>query len=89
MSVKCVFGVSDGRIFSFEMHHRYSDRVRKWSVESGKLSFGEWPVKGSVEYYTSLIEHDRILRGRRLSDVQGRLSFADGNVTYKINALGL
>ncbi|CAM8881781.1 unnamed protein product [Rhodiola kirilowii] len=87
-SVSCLFEPCDGRIFSFEMHHRYSDRVRKWSEESGKGSAGEWPVKGSVEYYAALVEHDRALRGRRLSDADGPLSFADGNSTFKINSLG-
>uniref|UniRef100_A0A7N0TUM4 Peptidase A1 domain-containing protein n=1 Tax=Kalanchoe fedtschenkoi TaxID=63787 RepID=A0A7N0TUM4_KALFE len=79
----------DGRIFSFEMHHRYSDRVRKWSHETGRASPGDWPLKGSVDYYAALLQHDRALRGRStLSDSDGPLSFADGNSTIRLTSLG-
>lgn len=80
-----------GRIFSFEMHHRYSDQVKNWSISSGKLSHSDWPDKGSFDYYALLAQRDQILRGRHLSDTDTNspLIFSDGNSTVRISSLGL
>ncbi|ESR38617.1 hypothetical protein CICLE_v10025361mg [Citrus x clementina] len=79
-----------GRIFSFEMHHRYSDQVKNWSISSGKLSHSDWPDKGSFDYYALLAHRDQILRGRHLSDTDTNspLIFSDGNSTVRISSLG-
>ncbi|XP_022752168.1 aspartyl protease family protein 1-like [Durio zibethinus] len=74
------------RIFTFEMLHRFSEPVKNWSFATGKLS--HWPVKGSFEYYAVLAHHDRLLRGRKLSDINATLSFSDGNSTFQISSLG-
>lgn len=78
------------RIFSFQMHHRFSEPVKHWSKKAG-ISFpaGTWPAKDSVEYYADLALRDRALRGRRLSDLDGLLTFSDGNSTFRISSLGL
>lgn len=75
------------RVFSFEMHHRFSQPVRNWSSSTGNLP--HWPEKGSFEYYADLVHRDRLLRGRRLSDSSVPLIFSDGNSTSKISSLGL
>ncbi|KAM7516098.1 hypothetical protein LguiA_005681 [Lonicera macranthoides] len=79
----------NARIFSFEMHHRFSEPVKKWS-ESGRRYFpaGSWPAKGSIDYYEQLANRDRALRGRRLTDLDGTLTFSDGNSTFRISSLG-
>lgn len=79
-----------GRIFSFEMHHRFSDKVKNWSISSGKLSHSHWPVKGSFDYYAVLAHRDQILRGRHLSDsdTNSPLVFSDGNSSVRISSLG-
>jgi hypothetical protein len=74
-----------GRIFSFKMHHRFSDPVRKWSEAAGD----RWPEKGTVEYYAELADRDRLLRGRKLSEFDAPLAFSDGNSTLRISSLGL
>ncbi|KAK4843227.1 hypothetical protein QYF36_005551 [Acer negundo] len=78
------------RIFSFEMHHRFSDPVKNWSDSTGKLLSRYWPDKGSFEYYAVLIHRDQLLRGRHLSasDAKSPLAFLDGNSTLRINSLG-
>ncbi|OWM66475.1 hypothetical protein CDL15_Pgr013692 [Punica granatum] len=76
-----------GRIFSFEMHHRFSDPVRRWSQSAGKLS-PAWPEKGSYEYYAELARRDRAFRGRGLAEIDSPLAFSDGNSTIKMNSLG-
>ncbi|KAM3709857.1 hypothetical protein ACJW31_02G206100 [Castanea mollissima] len=79
-------------IFTFKMHHRFSDPVKKWSNSTGMLSPA--PEKGTVEYYSDLADRDRLLllhhllRGRKLSDSDASLSFADGNSTFRISSLG-
>lgn len=82
-----------GHIFSFKMHHRFSDPVRKWSEASGgKLApaaSDSWPEKGTVEYYAELADRDRLLRGRKLSELDAPLAFSDGNSTVRISSLGL
>ncbi|KAK9012304.1 hypothetical protein V6N11_040366 [Hibiscus sabdariffa] len=80
------FKLSYGRIFTFEMHHRFSEPVRNWSNSIGKPL--HWPVKDSFEYYAVLAQRDRLFRGRKLSGVNATLSFSDGNSTLKINSLG-
>ncbi|GAV91011.1 Asp domain-containing protein [Cephalotus follicularis] len=73
-----------GHIFSFKMHHRFSEPVKKWSNSST-----QWPPKGSFEYYTVLAHRDRILRGHDLSEISGApLAFSDGNSTFRISSLG-
>lgn len=77
------------RIFSFQMHHRFSEPVKKWSEGAGNgFPSGNWPAKGSFEYYAELAHRDRVLRGRRLSDIDGLLTFSDGNSTFRISSLG-
>lgn len=77
------------RIFSFQMHHRFSEPVKKWSEGAGNgFPAGNWPAKGSFEYYAELAHRDRALRGRRLSDIDGLLTFSDGNSTFRISSLG-
>lgn len=77
------------RIFSFQMHHRFSEPVKKWSEGAGNgFPAGNWPAKGSFEYYAELAHRDRVLRGRRLSDIDGLLTFSDGNSTFRISSLG-
>ncbi|XVF59838.1 hypothetical protein PTKIN_Ptkin07bG0307600 [Pterospermum kingtungense] len=80
------FKLGYGRIFTFEMHHRFSEPVKNWSSSTGKLSY--WPVKGSFEYYAVLVHRDHLLRGRKLSDINTTLSFSDGNSTFRISSLG-
>uniref|UniRef100_A0A5B7BU10 Putative aspartic proteinase-like protein 1 n=1 Tax=Davidia involucrata TaxID=16924 RepID=A0A5B7BU10_DAVIN len=83
------FQSCNGRIFSLEMHQRFSEPVKKWAKTAGKNFPAEnWPVMGSIEYYAQLANHDRVLRGRRLSGFDGPLSFSDGNSTFRISSLG-
>uniref|UniRef100_A0A1J3JNS3 Aspartic proteinase-like protein 1 n=1 Tax=Noccaea caerulescens TaxID=107243 RepID=A0A1J3JNS3_NOCCA len=78
----------NGRIFTFEMHHRFSDVVKRWSNSTGR--FGSFPPKGSFEYYNALVLRDRLIRGRRLSESESEssLTFSDGNSTSRISSLG-
>ncbi|XP_028776608.1 aspartyl protease family protein 1 [Neltuma alba] len=79
------------RIFTFTMHHRFSEPVKKWSETSaGKLSPEDgWPEKGTLEYYAKLANRDRFFRGRKLSDKDdAALAFSDGNSTFQISSLG-
>ncbi|XP_062101889.1 aspartyl protease family protein 1 [Humulus lupulus] len=80
-----------GRIFSFKMHHRFSEPVKKWSetAGAGKLSPPQnLPEKGSYEYYAELADRDRLLRGRKLSEIDAPLAFSEGNSTFRISNLG-
>ncbi|KAL2457645.1 Eukaryotic aspartyl protease family protein [Forsythia ovata] len=80
---------SNARIFTLDMHHRFSEPVKKWSQLTGNyFPIRNWPEKGSIEYYAELAHHDRVLRGRRLSDFNGSLTFSDGNSTFRISSLG-
>nr|GMC65855.1 aspartyl protease family protein 1 isoform X1 [Ipomoea batatas] len=82
---------SHARIFTFELHHRFSDPVKKLAAQrTGGVSFpvDNWPAKGSLDYYTQLAGHDRFLHGRRLAKSDGKLTFADGNSTFRISSLG-
>ncbi|XAR58019.1 Nepenthesin [Bertholletia excelsa] len=77
------------RVFTLEMHHRFSEPVKRWSERNGKCSLeANWPAKGSVEYYAKLADHDRLLRHRRLSESDAPLTFSDGNSTFRISSLG-
>lgn len=70
--------------FGYEVHHRYSDRVR------GYLDFdGELPEKGSSDYFATMARRDHVIRGRHLADATAPVIFADGNETFRINSLGL
>ncbi|XP_059642364.1 aspartyl protease family protein 1-like [Cornus florida] len=83
------FNTCNGRIFTLEMHHRFSEPVKKLSESAGKHFLAEnWPVRGSVEYYAQLANHDQVIRGRRLSEFNGSLTFSEGNSTFRINSLG-
>ncbi|XP_024032810.1 aspartyl protease family protein 1-like, partial [Morus notabilis] len=77
-------GACHGRIFSFQMHHRFSDPVKRWSSAAADV-----PEKGSFEYYAHLADRDRLLRGRKLSELgNSPLAFSDGNSTVRITSLG-
>ncbi|KAI4327780.1 hypothetical protein L6164_020203 [Bauhinia variegata] len=80
----------NARIFTFTMHHRFSEPVKKWSETSaGKLyPVDHWPEKGSYEYYAELADRDRVFRGRKLSEIDDPLAFSDGNSTFRISSLG-
>ncbi|KAF8377780.1 hypothetical protein HHK36_031165 [Tetracentron sinense] len=78
-----------GRTFSFKMHHRFSEPVKKWTEKSGKgIRVDDWPVKGSFDYFAALADHDRIIRGRGVSYVDRPITFSDGNSTLRISSLG-
>ncbi|KAL8472484.1 hypothetical protein ACS0TY_029628 [Phlomoides rotata] len=84
-----MFSFSNARIFTMEMHHRFSDQVKEWSHRSGApFSVHNWPEKGSAEYYALLVSHDIAIRGRALSSFDGGLTFSDGNATFRISSLG-
>ncbi|CAI9110990.1 OLC1v1011119C4 [Oldenlandia corymbosa var. corymbosa] len=82
-----IFQLSDARIYTLEMHHRFSEPVKMWSRGSGN-GVQKWPVEGSLEYYEELAKHDRLLKGRHLSEYEGPLTFSDGNSTFRISSLG-
>ncbi|XP_016513357.2 aspartyl protease family protein 1 [Nicotiana tabacum] len=77
-----------GRVFTFEMHHRFSETVKKWSLQKIGGPLHNWPVKGSLQYYTQLANHDKLLHGRKLYKFGGPLTFSDGNSTFRISSLG-
>lgn len=78
------FSTPGGATFTFEIHHRFSDSVRRWA----KLPSSPDPL--SVDYYAELAAHDRARRGRALSqEDDGQLTFANGNATARIDSLGL
>ncbi|KAH0940622.1 hypothetical protein HID58_000259 [Brassica napus] len=82
---------SKARIFTFEMHHRFSDEVKRWSDLTGRFG-STFPPKGTFEYFNALVLRDRLIRGRRrLSDSESEssaLTFSDGNSTSRISSLG-
>ncbi|VFQ88181.1 unnamed protein product [Cuscuta campestris] len=90
----CSFQHSHARIFTFELHHRFSDPVKKLALQrtaaGESLQVYSWPAKGSLDYYTQLASHDMFLHGRRLydSDSSRSLTFSDGNSTFRISSLG-
>ncbi|MFS8016672.1 putative nepenthesin [Helianthus anomalus] len=78
-------------VFTFKMHHRFSDPVKKWSETiNNNLSAAQFPVTGSLEYYSQLAQHDRVFRGRGLlgRSADQRLTFSDGNSSLRIQSLG-
>ncbi|KAJ9564467.1 hypothetical protein OSB04_000433 [Centaurea solstitialis] len=77
-------------VFTLKMHHRFSEPVKKWSENVNKLPAGEFPSRGSVEFYSQLADHDRVFLGRGLSDSgeEQRLTFSDGNSSLRIKSLG-
>ncbi|KAL9250742.1 Aspartyl protease family protein 1-like protein [Drosera capensis] len=93
-----------GRVFSFDMHHRYSDQVKFTTTRLGKAVGGGgggdgggregWPEKGTFEYYAALADHDRFFRSRSRNIAgdqghgEGPLTFSDGNATFRISSLG-
>ncbi|XP_028207546.1 aspartyl protease family protein 1-like isoform X3 [Glycine soja] len=76
-----------GHVYTFTMHHRHSEPVRKWS-HSTASGIPAPPEKGTVEYYAELADRDRLLRGRKLSQIDDGLAFSDGNSTFRISSLG-
>ncbi|KAH7566225.1 hypothetical protein ACOSP7_022604 [Xanthoceras sorbifolium] len=80
-SASCCFGFGT---FGFDIHHRYSDSVKKI------LDVDDLPEKGSYRYYSDLAGRDRLLHGRRLAteNDQTPVTFESGNDTYRLNALG-
>lgn len=80
----------NARVFTLKMHHRFSEPMKKWSENVNKFTAVDFPAKGSVEYYSQLADHDKIFRRRRLSDSgDERLTFSDGNSSFRISNLGL
>lgn len=80
-------GSSAGGKFSFPMHHRFSDPVKRMLPASLDM-----PKKGTVDYYRAMVHRDRAIHpGRRLSSEGGdrsHLTFASGNDTLRIASLG-
>ncbi|KAI3725864.1 hypothetical protein L1987_65660 [Smallanthus sonchifolius] len=72
--------------FGFDIHHRYSDRVK------GILDIDDHdlPHMGSLDYYSAMAHRDRIFHRRRLAGatVESSLAFVDGNETYQLPSLG-
>lgn len=90
LSILLIFsGQADARTFGFEVHHRYSDHVRRWLSSTAGVSVEDWPERGSVDYYAALFHHDRVFRGRNLAENGPLVTFIDGNMTLHLNALGL
>lgn len=71
--------------FGFEFHHRFSDQV------VGVLPGDGLPNRDSSKYYRVMAHRDRLIRGRRLAsgEDQSLVTFADGNETIRVDALGL
>ncbi|CAN6480772.1 unnamed protein product [Victoria cruziana] len=89
LSILLIFsGQADARTFGFEVHHRYSDHVRRWLSSTAGVSVEDWPERGSVDYYAALFHHDRVFRGRNLAENGPLVTFIDGNMTLHLNALG-
>lgn len=88
----------NARVFTFEMHHRYSDQVKIWSQKNFHPHnqhhyhhnlHHHWPKKGSFEYFSDLAQRDRFLRGRKISQLEEQpVTFSDGNSTFRISSLG-
>ncbi|XP_021714047.1 aspartyl protease family protein 1-like isoform X1 [Chenopodium quinoa] len=94
------FQFCNARVFTFEMHHRYSEQVKIWSQKNYNHPryhhsphyyhhlHHHWPKKGSFEYYSDLAQRDRFLRGRKMSQLDEPVTFSDGNSTFRISSLG-
>ncbi|KAF3790990.1 hypothetical protein EJ110_NYTH15316 [Nymphaea thermarum] len=71
--------------FSFELHHKFSDRVREWVRSTSGVSVHNWPQPGSPEYYNTLFHHDGVLLGRNLAASSKPLvTFVDRNLTLHL-----
>ncbi|XP_073270339.1 aspartyl protease family protein 1 isoform X1 [Primulina huaijiensis] len=73
--------------FGFDIHHRYSDRVKDF------LDFDGLPEKGTFDYYAAMAHRDHIFKARRLAGsspatTSPALTFFGGNITYRLSALG-
>ncbi|KAL3527251.1 hypothetical protein ACH5RR_011907 [Cinchona calisaya] len=86
---RLLFQLSNAHIFSLEMHHRFSEPIKKWSQRNCKnFSVQNWPNKATVEYHQHLANHDKLLRGRRrLPKFDGLMTYSDGNSTSWISFL--
>ncbi|KAH7848583.1 hypothetical protein Vadar_004773 [Vaccinium darrowii] len=81
------FSFSEGfGTFGFDVHHRYSDKVK------GILDLDGLPEKGSVDYYAAMVHRDHLLRGRHLAETTAAapapLTFSAGNETFQIGLFG-
>ena len=70
----------------FKLHHRFSPVVRQWMEARGHApGLPDDAPKGSREYHSALLRHDRAVFARRRglanADGQRTLTFADGNAT--------
>lgn len=75
-----------GATFRLDLHHRFSDPVKRWAAErslGGRFPPEDWPERGTVDYYVSLADRDRLFLRHRM------MSFSEGNSTFQINTLGL
>ncbi|GMH06578.1 hypothetical protein Nepgr_008418 [Nepenthes gracilis] len=73
-------------VFGFDIHHRFSDRIRAIMPLDGRM-----PEKGTADYVSVMAYRDRI-HGRRLtggSVDQTPLTFVKGNSTYRFSPFGL
>ncbi|KAE9466347.1 hypothetical protein C3L33_01738, partial [Rhododendron williamsianum] len=70
--------------FGFDIHHRYSDQVKRILDADGL------PEMGSVEFYAAMAHRDRLVRQRKLAAPapSAPLTFLGGNDTYRIRSLG-
>ncbi|KMT09314.1 hypothetical protein BVRB_6g134120 [Beta vulgaris subsp. vulgaris] len=85
------FHFCNARVFTFEMHHRYSEQLKIWSQKNSLFPHHHhhhWPKKGSFEYYSELAQRDHFLRGRKISQLEKPVTFSDGNSTFRISSLG-
>lgn len=85
---------SESAILAFDIHHRFSNNVRRWAEVNSWETGDVWPEEGSIHYYASLVAYDRALQHRRRGlatddDRRTSLTFEDGNATIKLNNLGL
>jgi hypothetical protein len=88
-------GGGGGRTFGLDIHHRFSDEVRRWAESMSPSDTGghAWPEERTLQYYNSLLEHDKLLLQHRrvLAGAGGRrrYTFAEGNRTYHLIYFGL
>ncbi|CAA0815580.1 Eukaryotic aspartyl protease family protein [Striga hermonthica] len=70
--------------FGFDIHHRYSDRVKEF------LDVDGLPEKGSLGYYAAMAHRDQLFKARRLTTANSTaiLTFYGGNQTFRIASLG-
>ncbi|GER55401.1 eukaryotic aspartyl protease family protein [Striga asiatica] len=70
--------------FGFDIHHRYSDKVKEF------LDVDGLPEKGSLGYYAAMAHRDQLFKARRLTTANSTsiLTFYGGNQTFRIASLG-